>query len=406
MPKVETEYNLIRGKSYQKQNIPNLSQNYVSNSVGKTSKNNRTFIKNYSLKRTKRNVEFNEEQNSQQTDSPIKYHRKIKIIRRRPKAFDITNHSLDNSVIINREIELWDDRRSRVIVTKKRRLNNNAPATTATSNRRRVVVTKKRLLGTVSTSYSNPSDDYFTDTEEIGPSAPLTTETFSTITDNFYYILPESESDSEEQVDLSDTTEDGLKTTEYLPNTSQYSPEIFDYEIVSSDYYLPDTFDYLPESHEYLPETVSSSDDISEHVVNTAHQVISTELSSYSSTSSIDKQHPTKIIDTPIQKSYTQHLPNNSDQSKDIPLYEIYTTLLSETVTNSFIRNKTYTYVVTRVHENEQLITSTTSVKAAVKTEVLTLTHTLTLTKPITFSDGPTLSNTNSEGKFLYLYYK
>lgn len=485
MPKVETEYNLIRGKNNQNQIMLNLTQNYVSNPVGKiNNKNDTNLSKNilsHSFKRTRRNIDSNEEEEPEKTDSPIKHRRKIKIIRRRPKFIDIANQSLDNSIIINREIELWDDHRTRVIVTKKRRLNINIHTPTATTNRRRVIVTKKRLLGSHSYSFSNVNDNSdLIDTDEPEPSTVLPTETFSTITDNFYFITPDTDFNIEEQtlqyfpeINPSESFEYSEETTDYLPEsnkrlreshqytleTSQYLPDDFQYpseiydDVLETSEYLPKTFEiftgtagYFSESTENLPDnfdTVSDTitylpktyeiSDTSEYAPSTVTDLhhstsIITELPNSSSHHYITtKSYETPVLE-PVSNSIEQlptqptDIPNKNilkqsvylgDEdiseiinTEHIPSYEIYTTLLSETVTSAYIKNKTYTYVVTRVHENEQLITSTTSVKAAVKTEVLTLTHTLTLTKPITFSDGPTLSDTNSEGEFQYFNYK
>lgn len=116
-----------------------------------------------------------------------------------------------------------------------------------------------------------------------------------------------------------------------------------------------------------------------------------------SGTSTTKPSIPSTLKKSTIETTkQTQNTPTSITQSKissvlspsitPTPTIILETSTVYETKTIETTRLRTYTFIVTRVHDNEQIVTSTTEVRPQVKTLTVTdssyVTRTVTLTDP------------------------
>lgn len=392
MPKVETSLN-TRGLYTLR-----TGANNVSNIIG----DNDTSIGNYNKIhfRIKRDlISFNKEKKSAPKRRIVK-----KLIRVQPiyNSKSINDNHVDTST--ESQVEITTRRRKyrrKLIIKKKKRklntinLNIDEHLQQATKPRRKVIITRKRLLPNPNKTITihEPSETF---KQEGRQSKRL-------------HVFAE-DNDEEEVITTTETTfnQNVGTTTEGLD------------EQIEDDENEEDDDDYNDDEEEFDEEDDSGelddNEDDEEDSIETSTED-DKENSIPDDSSEVTTENPNNKL-----PDYEPFFPELSE-SLDVPVLLLKTTVLSsvEQIIKTIVQSRlrTYTYVVTRVHGTEQIVTSTTEVKPQIKTT--TLTESLTKYTTLTLLDFdasstlttipntliPTLDNPqlSDEGESFVLYY-
>lgn len=271
--------------------------------------------------------------------------RVVKKLIRKERIFNKTL-SLQNEFI--NSVEKKIPHRRKVVVTKKRLLRSSTymgNVTPTKSKQRLVIVTKKRLLTNRTNLNSTASQEPYSNIE---PTTSINTITKTLTTEN--YETTNTNNSSEEFNDLITPTESSDE--EDLGSTYDY--EYSDYE----------------EDGEYPMESLATIFDTNFFILPTFSDDVSS--------STIDEIPILSNINSQSESIFTPEMV--------IPPTTIVTNTIFQTNTITTTRLRTYTFIVTRVNGNEQIVTSTTEVKPQVKT--LAITETSTMTTTVTLTDG------------------
>lgn len=225
------------------------------------------------------------------------------------------------------------------MIKKKRKPINPVIVPTKVAPRRKVIITKKRLLSNnIQIKRNNYTlADIDNQTAEIPPSTTIAS-------------VEEEEDDKEAEADIDN------QTTEIPPSTTFASVE-------------EEKDDKEAEEQE---TEIANNDDV-EYRTNG-------EEDTNKDLEALDDDYPTTELDVSQNlPDYEPFFPELSE-SLDAPILLLKTTVLSsvdlETKTVLQSKLRTYTFLITRVNGDEQIVTSTTEVKPHTKTIVVTEPHT------------------------------
>ncbi|CAG9857190.1 unnamed protein product [Phyllotreta striolata] len=269
-----------------------------------------------------------------------------------------------------------------------------------TRPRKRIVVTRKRLIHPnnteipITSTRVNPNDDYNTiindyeDTsqeneidldEDVTESSPQELVTLKE--SDFYYQSDENPTTTEE---ITTTTELEQTTTDEITTTTELQHNTTD-EITT-------TKELEQTTTEDITTTSQQNDDTP--IISETTNSTTTEKARVTTSGDNNKAIFQEIPE------YEPYFPELTE-SLDAPVILLKTTVitsiehLTKTILNS--RQRTYTFVVTRVAGDEQIVTSTTEVRPHTKTSVVTETVTKLTTLTLLDIDATnTLTNTKS----------
>lgn len=312
MPKVETSLILTRGKC----SLQLSCSKYVSNLIGNDTKTN------FAMSRRKREA-------PPQNRRVVKKLVRVQPVRRNFQSVDVAQ----NVEASEKAVKRVRPRKRLLIKKKKRKL---LTPSSSTSRRRTVVITRKRLITQSSDVLKTDEVTSVTPIEATSivetttPSVEDDTETVTPNEENLIPITFETSTSNEEEV-LTTPTED-------YEDEAPTTPPI-----------IPETEETISEQDEISPTTKSPlTDNILEDEETT------TEI--YQNVPDYEPSFPELSLDAPIQVLKTTVLSSIELQTK--------------TVVQSRLR--TYTFLITRVNGDEQIVTSTTEVKPHTKTIVVT----------------------------------
>lgn len=354
MPKVETSL-ILGGKLSNKKNhvsvISGIQNSLVRNKRNSSYIGNNENMSNNSLKRRKKIIK--------------------KLIRLQPeknKNLGEVNNRLSDPRTKSRKL-----RRKLIIKRKKKRILNGTIALEkdehlqqATKPRRKLVVTRKKLLS-VESEYKEPMSlvniVYSSDANILSSS-----------------VVKNSYSSSLYHVGYDETRGEEESSEEY-PNDIPEENITVKYEITSidGDNELDITTESIFESntHQCDSEYRNSDKDSNESRIDIQDQNM---YDNSTSKKLIDshQEDPDEITNEPTFQNIPEYEPSFPEitESIDSPILHLKTTILSsvkystDTLVESRLR--TYTFVVTRLTGNEEIVTSTTEVKPQIKTIVVT----------------------------------
>ncbi|KAJ8979966.1 hypothetical protein NQ317_013714, partial [Molorchus minor] len=373
MPKVETSLTNIRGQFSSTQTNQNKN---VSNNNGQGD----IVDSNFNLKNSDPRLSVRHRRDLEEDDDEIiELPRRKKRIRVRKKLVRV--EPINNKINIDTSTEYAESdvttkraRRKLLIKKKKKKrlLNpiNNTNGDSeehieqATKPRRKIIITRKRLVPNNSETI-DASLSTFIDTT----AATITTSDITTspaLTDNPDMMDEATTVDAEEY-----TTENNIDeiTTENINDGEDNYVENF----VGT----PTTDEYDDETYREDTNTLDDGDNDGDY--NSEENHVEENATEEDMPENIDNEEDyTETNDQPTFQSIPDYEPDFPELTKslDAPVLILKTTILSstelltKTVTQSRLR--TYTFVVTRVHDNEQIVTSTTEVKPQIKTTVVT----------------------------------
>lgn len=393
MPKVETS--LVQGGKFSNEKF-NVS---LDNGIG-----------NF-LIRNKRELQTIDSSDNIKNNSTHRRRRRVikKLLRVQPLRNDLNENSSESDQTKD-SIETTTKRlRRRLIIKKKKkkRLLVNSGGTEneelqqATKPRRKIIVTRKRLLPT--------RNDYENDILHSSVNKVLTSSLIEDSQRNYvehetYNERLYEKASSEEYPN--DTTEENI-TDNYEITTSEEDNLDIDTETYSS---------YEEASSEAPEDTSEASDeDLDYDLADVQDQT--TDEDSTATNLVVDTVDEDQNTDDNETGDEDEDVKNNQPTFQNIPEYEpsfpeltesfdapslhLKTTVLSsvENLTNTEVlsRLRTYTFVVTRLSGNEEIVTSTTEVKPQIKTTVVTkpfTTYTTLTLLDFDSSDGVTIKDT------------
>lgn len=332
MPKVETSPNL-GGEFFKTQNVSNIIGNINSNEI--RSKINL---------RHKRDV-------IKDADVILPYSQnKRRVVKKLVRVQPVINQTLlevSNNLESSTEADRLDvttrrARRRLKIKKKKRRLHyndysqnidNEEHLQQATKPRRKVVITRKRILPNSAKTVAESTTATLTQNVEI------TTAT------------------------LRETTAENFVDSAYNEFTAENSTE----NLIDNDKVLEDTGEDDYDDDENEDSTENQIDD----------ERTTDDYNEYNNSDYSEDEDQGEELGQPTFQNIPEYEPSFPEitESLEAPLLLLKTTILSsvETLTKTITQSRlrTYTFVVTRVSGNEQIITSTTEVKEQIKTSTV-----------------------------------
>lgn len=350
MPKVETslmeggEFSNKRNHVSLENGIENVKQNYfIRNKRELQTVISDQNIRNYSL-------------------------RTRKVLKKLVRVQPLRNDLIENSYEMNQKTETSTRRlRRRLKIKKKKKIRlissagfqNEEHLQQATKPRRKVVVTRKRLLLSKSEYNKTKTHD-----DILHPSVTnllitsLTQDVHKSYLDHSSY--KEEITDDHSPEESSVTEEDNL-TESYEATTNE--EDIYDFDTEAN-------FLYDDSSEE------NSFDDLNNPLGDKPDQMTENTSSSGKLVDTTDDE--VESNNQPTFQNIPDYEPSFPEltESPDAPLLLLKTTVLSSvdylTKTTIQSRLRTYTFVVTRLSGDEEIVTSTTEVKPQIKTTVVT----------------------------------
>ncbi|XP_056636386.1 uncharacterized protein LOC130444990 [Diorhabda sublineata] len=324
---------------------------------------------------------------------------KRKIYKKLVRVQLLSNNTLNNDDVINVNVETTTKRRRRriKIKKKKRKLNNPDQKTNEylpqiVKFRKRIVVTKKRLINR--TQYTSVESGEKTNTIPI--SSTIVNPDYNGIDYSDYDNDISKENHDEYDIDIDNDYDE--TTTQFQELVTLKESDFFhgnEDELYNEQDYLT-TEPYLSEDRVVLHEEDENvSNNIDENIYTTTEsdqiEITTEEVDKYV-TSNANNLEETKnniskssiyayneeIADKPTFQDIPEYEPYFPEltESLDAPIILFKTTVLSsvdlltKTVVQSRLR--TYTFVVTTIAGDEQIVTSTTEVRPHTKTTVIT----------------------------------
>lgn len=312
-------------------------------------------------------------------------------------AFDDVNQSTEATEITTKRL------RRRLLIKKKKKrrlivsgsLENEEHLQQATKPRRKVIITKKRLLPSKSeyNETEHPNEILFSSVTNM-LSSSMMTMTHSRYMDHMTFNEESTNDGSSEELDPFDSTQDDL-TESYEATTSEEDGYDFDTEsnsLFDSSETPEDSFEQfedssevpedsleLPEDSSELPDNYSSGETLDKLLTGREGRQFddSSTLKNNIESSEVEEDED-EINNQPTFQDIPEYEPSFPEltESLDSPVLHLKTTVLSSveylTTTTVLSRLRTYTFVVTRLSGNEEIVTSTTEVKPQIKTTVVT----------------------------------
>ncbi|KAG5890180.1 hypothetical protein JTB14_014346 [Gonioctena quinquepunctata] len=281
-----------------------------------------------------------------------------------------------------------------------------------TKPRKKIVITRKRILPQTPTSKDVGSMRVMLSSTVNGEIQSSTVETsYRSSIDHSSYddeYSNNNESDSDNDLDDDNLEIEGNDDEEIDGNDDSDEEEGYDDNYVTEPYHIPE---YVENIYETTEDIRGDDDDNSEEQISIPKQSESNipdenqeseyegddinseylegeslrnENIEFNDSNNNEEYDDEEVVDSNNQPSF-QDIPEYEpsfpelSESLDAPVLLLKTTVLSSTelltrtVTESRLR--TYTFVVTRVSGNEQIVTSTTEVKPQIKTSVITEPH-------------------------------
>lgn len=370
MPKVETSLTLNRGKS--SNNVQQLFSRYVSNLIG-------TDIKtNYAMSRRKR-------------EAPNHMRIVKKLVRVEPvhRNVQAENAEASEKTVVKR----IRPRRKLVIKKKKRKLENAATK----PFRRRVVITKKRLItkseDVVKTALPEVTNvmEITTTKSPVIEEEPTTIntdeESVSTTPFSIEEIEASTNKEDEEEINNSEEEEYNREMEEETDNEEVSEVEEENKMKEAEETVINEGKEEAEEGADIIQKEkdnpkskeieVGEQNKVSKEIKdneqgNETQAQTDPTINSIFPENILEDEEPT----TQIYQNVPDYEPSFPELSLDAPIQILRTTVISsidlQTKTVVQSRLRTYTFLITRVNGDEQIITSTTEVKPHTKTIVVT----------------------------------